>query len=161
MELYLLRHGIAADAKHGQSDYNRELTREGIEKLTRVLESARDAGAAPTLILSSPYIRARQTADLAQQILNVPQPIQFSEAFTPDAGPEKAWDEIRLYDHEPSILIASHNPLCSYLLPYLLQSPEMLVDYKKGALAALHIDPVAKQPHAKLRYLLIAKIIQP
>ena len=69
MEIYLLRHGIAADAKPGQSDASRALTEEGREKLARVLGRAGKAGMSPSLILSSPLRRAIETAEVAAQTL--------------------------------------------------------------------------------------------
>ena len=66
MQIYLLRHGIAED---GTPDSDRALTAEGREKLRRVLARARSADVAPTLILSSPYRRAVETADVAVDLL--------------------------------------------------------------------------------------------
>ena len=62
MQIYLLRHGIAEDAKPGRPDSERALTDEGRAKLRRVLKRARTADVTPSLILSSPYRRAMETA---------------------------------------------------------------------------------------------------
>ena len=72
MQIYLLRHGIAEDAAPGRPDSERALTEEGRDKLRRVLRRARSADAAPSLILSSPYRRALETAALAAEMLSYP-----------------------------------------------------------------------------------------
>ena len=65
MELYIFRHGIAEDAVAGQSDADRALTDEGRKKTAEVVKTARRAGFEPSLIVSSPYLRAIQTARIA------------------------------------------------------------------------------------------------
>ena len=69
VELYLLRHGIAKDRSASGRDADRRLTDEGRTKLRRVLERAHAAGVVPSLILSSPYRRALETAEIAAREL--------------------------------------------------------------------------------------------
>ena len=66
MQIYLLRHVIAEDAKPGHPDSERPLTAEGRDKLRRVLKRARTADLDPSLILSSPYRRALETAEIGR-----------------------------------------------------------------------------------------------
>lgn len=158
MDLYLLRHAIAEDGQLGQPDESRALTGEGIDKLKRVLAVAAAARVRPALILSSPYVRARQTAEIARERLGVARAIEFNTAFTPDADPVEAWNEIRNYREEPSLLIASHNPLCARLLPFLLNAPALSVDYKKAALAHVSLPAPGLQPRGTLEFFLSPKL---
>ena len=70
MEIYILRHGVAEEPQTGQPDSERALTSDGRKKLRNVLRTAAAAGVAPSLILTSPYKRALQTAQLAAEILD-------------------------------------------------------------------------------------------
>lgn len=65
-ELYLIRHGIAADRKHYANDADRPLTDEGVRKTRNVARRLQSLGLKFDLILTSPLVRARQTADLLQ-----------------------------------------------------------------------------------------------
>ena len=130
MQIYLLRHGIAEESRPGISDPERALTSEGREKLRRVLKQARRAGASPSLILSSPYRRALETADVAVAVLGYGGKVVRTRALTPEASPFDAWEEIRARTDEPAILLASHEPLMSGLAAFLLNSPGMQVDMK-------------------------------
>ena len=56
---------------------------------------------------------------------------------------------------EPALLLASHNPLCASLAGYLLGTPELMVDYKKGALMRIDIDSFGPQPRGVLRWFLV------
>jgi phosphohistidine phosphatase len=158
VEILLLRHGIAADARPGQPDADRALTGEGKQKLRALLRRLRKAGVRPALILSSPYLRARQTADIAREILAPDAIIVPARALTPGASPQEAWDEIRLYSNQPSVLCASHEPLCSQLAAFLLGAPELHVDFKKGALMRIDVESLSPRPRGTLRWLVSPRL---
>jgi phosphohistidine phosphatase len=65
MQLYLIRHGIAADReKYLDNDEERPLIAEGIEKTEKVALRLKEIGIRFDLILTSPFIRAYQTAEI-------------------------------------------------------------------------------------------------
>ncbi len=154
MEILLLRHGIAEDAHSGLSDAERALTKEGKEKLRRVLTRAAEAGVKPTVILSSPLKRALQTAEIAAEVLDYPGEIVRTPALTPNASAADAWNEARGRSGEESILLASHEPLMSALLAFLLNSPGLRTDFKKGALARLAVESSGPTPRCEFKWLL-------
>jgi len=154
MQIYLLRHGIADDQKPGHSDADRELTDDGRDKLRRVLKRARGADVSPSLILSSPYKRAVQTAEIAADVLGYKEKIQLTRALTPDASPRDVWEEMRVHKSENSILLASHEPLMSSLAAFLLSSPALNVDMKKAALLRIDVDRFSPDPGGLLKWML-------
>ena len=158
MELYLLRHGIAEDHSPTHQDADRALTKEGIARLRDVLQTAAKAGVAPSMILTSPYLRARQTAELAQSILKVEQPLVETDKLTPMTHPNEAWEEIRIWRKEPAILLASHEPLMGQLLGFLLGAGGLQVEFKKGAMAHVEISSFGPAPRGVLKWFLTAKL---
>lgn len=65
--LYLMRHGIAEDrAPLSGLDRDRALTSEGVTKTRLVATGLREVGVLPQRILSSPYLRSRQTAEIVR-----------------------------------------------------------------------------------------------
>jgi phosphohistidine phosphatase len=158
MEIYLLRHGIAEDVNGGHSDADRELTSEGREKLRRVLKRARSADVSPSLILSSPYKRAVQTADVAAEALEYEGKVVETEALIPNASPEQVWEEIRARHDESAILLASHEPLMSILAAFLLGAPALQVDMKKAALVRIDCDRLGREPRGVLKWMLTPAI---
>src|ERR1039457_6988275 len=111
MQIYLLRHGIAEDAKPGQPDAERPLTDEGRDKLRRVLKRARTADLDPSLILCSPYRRAIETAAVAAEVLPHKGKTGRTRALVPEAPPYEVWEETRNRKNERPILLPSHEPL--------------------------------------------------
>src|SRR5438105_3235943 len=110
MEIYVLRHGIAEDGQAGQPDAERMLTAEGKKKLRNVLRVAAKAGVAPSLILTSPYRRALQTAEIAAEVLDYKGDLLRTKALEPGSEPRAVWEEIRVHKDEASILVAGHEP---------------------------------------------------
>jgi len=154
MQIYLLRHAIAEASRTGLRDSDRALTPEGAEKLTRVLRCARAAGVQPSLILSSPYRRALQTAESAAEILRYSGKIVQTPTLTPDASAQDTWDEIRGRREESSVLLASHEPLMSALAAFLLDSPSMQIDMKKAAIVRIDCERLGAKPSGALKWML-------
>jgi phosphohistidine phosphatase len=74
MRLYLVRH---AEAASGEPDHERPLTRMGREQAARVAERLAATSPRPVAVLSSPLLRARQTAELiAEPLALEPEPDQ-------------------------------------------------------------------------------------
>jgi phosphohistidine phosphatase len=157
MELYILRHGIAED-HNAAGDAQRALTDEGRRKLRRVLERAEKAKVEPSLILSSPYKRARQTAELAAEVLGYDKKIVEIETLVPEGSPAALWEDIRARRQESAIFIAGHEPMLSSSVAWLLGYPTMQVEMKKGALARIDVDRFGPKPHGLLRWLLTPRL---
>jgi phosphohistidine phosphatase len=158
MEIYILRHGIAEDGQVGQPDAERALTSDGRKKLRNVLRVAASAGVAPSLILTSPYKRALQTAQLAAEILEYKGDLLRTPALEPASTPKAVWDEIRAHKEEARILLSGHEPLFSRLTAYLLGSQDLQVDFKKGAIACIELDRFPAEPHGVLRWMMTPKL---
>ena len=158
MQIHLLRHGIAEVGKIGMSDSERALVPEGKKKLRAVLRIAKAADVQPTLILTSPYRRAVETAEIAATELGYSGEIVKSNALRPGCAPEEVWDEIRTYSSEERILLSGHEPLFGYLAGFLLSTPSMLIDVKKGSLIRIDMDQIGLRPRGVLRWYLTPKL---
>jgi len=158
MQIYLLRHGIAEDGRPGQRDGERALTDEGGKKLRAVLKRAREAGVEPSLIITSPYRRAVETAEIAASVLGYKGELLRTNALEPQSTPEAVWEELRLHSEETQVLLAGHEPLFSVLAAFLLGAPPVLVDFKKGALLRVDVDSMGAQPRGVLRWFLAPKL---
>ncbi|MDE3166746.1 MAG: phosphohistidine phosphatase SixA, partial [Acidobacteriota bacterium] len=119
-----------------------------------VLKRARAADIRPSLILSSPYRRAVETAELAADLFRYKGDIVHSKAFVPGAGAIDAWEEIRLYSGEPAVLVASHEPLMSSTAAFLLGCVSLQVDMKKAALVCIDIESTGSVPRGILKWMI-------
>src|SRR5437660_12800028 len=132
-------------------DADRALTPEGAKKLQSVLRRARAIDVEPSIILTSPYRRARETAQIAAEVVRGASKLVDSAALTPDSSPEAVWEEIRKHKSEPQVMIVGHEPLFSSVYAYLLGSPALQIDVKKGSLGRIDVNRFNGQPQGVLR----------
>jgi phosphohistidine phosphatase len=158
MTIYLLRHGIAEPVGPGGGDATRALTEEGRSKLRAVLKTARGAGVKPDRILTSPLVRAAQTAEIAAEALGCGGKLIRTETLAPGGRPEDVWSEIRAQKDAESVLLSGHEPQFSQLAAFLLAAPELTIDFKKGALVAIEMDQLGPRPRGVLRWMLAPKL---
>jgi len=158
MEIYILRHGIAEEPKAGARDADRALTSEGRKKLREVMRVAQKAGVSPSLILSSPYRRAFETAQVAAEILGYREEILQTRALIPSSDPKAVWEEIRAHKQAKELLLVGHEPLFGCLVGHLLGTPALQMDFKKGALVRVDLDQFGVQPRGVLRWMLTPRL---
>jgi len=158
MEIYLLRHAIAEERSASGRDADRQLTEEGRQKLRKVMKRAAGAGVEPSLILSSPLIRAVQTAEIAAEFLKYAGKIVKVDSLTPDSSPREVWEEIRTRKDEPAILLAGHEPLYSATTAYLLGSTRSMVDFRKAGLVRIDVQGFGATPGGILQWMLTPKL---
>ena len=133
-KLFILRHGIAAERGGFTHDSERTLTSEGEEEMERVAKGMQKLGLEFDLILSSPYVRARQTAEIVADRFKMK--VKFTDNLIPSAEAKKLLREIEAdYGSARNILLASHDPFVSAFMSIMVAgSPAMVVDFKKGGL---------------------------
>jgi phosphohistidine phosphatase len=158
MELYLFRHGIAEDAPPGRADSSRALTDAGRERSAAVAKMARDAGVAPSLITSSPYLRALQTAEVAAKEFGYKGDLVRLPSLVPHGTPEAVWSDIRDQRDETAVLLAGHEPLMGHLAAYLLNAPSLQVDMKKSAMLRIDLASLGAEPLGVLRWMIVPKL---
>lgn len=157
MELYLLRHGIA---ENGSPDAARKLTDKGKEKSAAVTRMARGSGVEPSLIVSSPYARAVETAEIAAAELGYSGPVVRFESLVPNGTPEGVWNDISDHRSESAILLAGHEPLLSILMAWLLASPGLRVEMKKSTLVRIDVDSFRGTPRGILRWMIVPRLVE-
>ncbi|MGA7412487.1 MAG: phosphohistidine phosphatase SixA [Bryobacteraceae bacterium] len=161
MQVYLLRHGIAEEARIGMNDSDRELTTEGRRRLRETLRALANVEVSPSLIVSSTLTRALQTAEIARSVFKTKASVLRTKALTPSATVEQVWDEIRAHRGESELMLVGHEPQFSNLAAYLLGARELRVDFKKGAVLRLDLEGFGAQPRGTLRWFFLARMASP
>lgn len=123
-----------------------------------MLKRAHKAGVNPTLIISSPYTRAMETAAIAAKELQYNSEIVRSDRLLPNSAPPDVWSEIRAHRDEPSILLAGHEPLFSATVAWMVGSTRAMVDFRKGALARIDFSTIGADPRGVLQWMLTPKV---
>jgi phosphohistidine phosphatase len=144
MNLYLLRHGIAVDpSKPGSArDAERPLLPKGRRRLRQIARAMGVLKIKFDLILSSPYVRAKQTSEIAAKSLKRRKQLKFSDELTPGGNPRLLIQQLNdLHPHPENILLVGHEPYLSKLIALLTTgSTHMEIDMKKGSLCKLEAE---------------------
>jgi phosphohistidine phosphatase len=154
MRLFFLRHGIAEDRAPGKSDFQRRLTEEGVAEMEAVGKGLRKLDLRLDLILTSPLVRARETAEIAAKALDLEQALKIEERLASGCGFSDLQQALSGVPDQARVLLVGHEPDFSELVGRLIGGGSVRV--KKASLAFVDVDPV--QPgHGCLRWLLEAE----
>ena len=138
-ELYLLRHGMAVDAGTcGYDDRERPLTAEGEKKVRQLARGLRALDLGLDRIVTSPLLRARQTAEIVAGILELSDQLELAEELASDRSAESIRDWLRTRN-ENRLMIVGHNPNLSELTTLLVVGTKdrLIGELRKGGIAAL------------------------
>ncbi len=158
MNLYLLRHGIAVERGtpgYGK-DADRPLTDKGERKLWRITEAMRAMELSFDLILSSPYLRARRTAEIVAEAFKAKKKLELWDGLAVGSDRRELFHYLEHLPHRPeNVLLVGHEPYLGELATLLLTgSSGSAVDFKKGGLCRLTIQRLRPGRCATLEWLL-------
>jgi phosphohistidine phosphatase len=137
MKLYFLRHGIAADRDKWQgNDFERPLTREGRERMQREAKTIARLDLGLDAILTSPLVRAKETAEIAAEPLKLrPEP---DERLGPQFDVQRLGEIVRERDGGDCLMLVGHEPNMSETIGEIVGGAR--IDLKKGGLACVELS---------------------
>jgi phosphohistidine phosphatase len=157
MEIWLLRHAAAEETSESGKDSDRRLTAEGEKRARAVARGLAALDPGIERVLTSPYRRARQTADPAARELGLERGLAETRALEPGRDPQEILEEIRSEEAEGWLLVG-HEPHLGALLGRLVAGrPLLTIPLKKAAVARLDWDGTGP---AELRALLPARVLE-
>lgn len=162
MELYIVRHGIAVDREDPKcpADPERFLTEDGIEKSRQVAKGVAEVASIPDLILTSPYLRAVQTAELfAERLEYAKQKIQRSELLLPGAEPLQLFRELAKDKDLSSVFVFGHAPHLDDLIATAIGTKHHISSLKKAGVAFVELKRLVP-PSGELVWLATPKLLR-
>jgi phosphohistidine phosphatase len=144
MELLILRHAIAfpRDASRWPDDATRPITPEGVRKARHAARGLKRLVTPPALVLTSPLIRARDTAKIYAQEARWPEAVEC-EALSPARDPMELLTQLRRHDGKAvRVGIVGHQPHLGRLLALCLwgEARPDAFEIRKSAIAHLKFD---------------------
>lgn len=164
IELYLVRHAVAAERGPAfPDDAARPLTPEGVDRFRTAVAGLRAFGVTLDLVLTSPFTRARETAELLSAGLKPKPRLVVTDALAPGHRPAqvvsaveqhmaagKRWSRVALVGHEPDL---------GELAARLLGARGTIV-FKKGAVCRIDVDRALPGGPGTLRWLLPPAVLR-
>ena len=152
MQLFLLRHGIAEDRRAGGTDFDRALTAEGRDDLDRIARGLHRLKVAPAAILSSPLVRARQTAEIVAPVLG--RQVDIVDRLAAGVSFEEMLRVIEERSSAGSLMLVGHEPDLSTAAALLMGAPENALVLKKAGLIRVDLHGPPAVGGGQLRWLL-------
>lgn len=155
MHIYFLRHGRADRSAWDGPDDLRPLTPEGKERMHREAATMARMGLQIDVILSSPLMRARQTAEIAAQGMDLEDVLAFDERLASGFNVALLREILQERKGIQGCMLVGHEPDFSMTIEDLVGGGSVVV--RKGALARVDVDP--RTVMGELIWLIPAKVL--
>jgi phosphohistidine phosphatase len=160
-ELYLIRHGLAAErGDNYPDDAKRPLTARGIQRMKRAGKALVALDVAFDVILTSPLVRTRQTAEALASAFRDPPPIVNAPSLAPGGTHNAIVDDLAKQSHRrKKIAIVGHEPGIGELAARLmgLRKP---IQFKKGAICRIDVTALPPTGNGDLRWFVTPRILR-
>jgi phosphohistidine phosphatase len=159
MEIYFLRHASAGEPKLTRAkDEQRPLDDLGIEQCHIVGRALAALKLELDAIVSSPLLRARQTAEIVAGEIKQANKLVTDDALRPEASYQQFEQLLARHQDKQVIMVVGHNPSQTEFLNELLHGdPAEAIELKKGAVA--RVDKERNKP-AVLKWLMPPKLVR-
>jgi phosphohistidine phosphatase len=152
MKLIFVRHAAAIERSVDISEEQRYLTSEGRVFFRKTARTMLKNGIEPSLILTSPLIRAVQTADILAETLSYSGPLAVADELAPGFDIPALQRLFNMYQSVNELVLVGHEPDFSSLVVSLLNLPSGF-NFKKGAAIKLKFDPARPEKLATFKWL--------
>ena len=160
LELYLIRHGIAAErGADYPDDSKRPLTSEGISRLKKEAKALAALDVDFDLIISSPLARTKQTAEVFAQIMASRPSVSLSDSLAPAGTPAAVFTELSKHMRKGRIALVGHEPNIGELTARLIGA-RTPIEFKKGAIARIDFDVFPPKGSGQLQWFVTPKMLR-
>lgn len=160
MKLYLVRHATATEHFNSKirTDAERPLVDEGKDEAEVVAGAVKRLGAKPDLFLSSPLVRARQTAEIFAEVFNKKDSVHLTESLAPGGLASDLYKELAQYKKN-EVFCFGHMPDISRLAATMLWAgTEFDMPFKKAAVCRIDLYDLPPTNPGTLKWFINPKI---
>jgi phosphohistidine phosphatase len=159
-ELYFVRHGLAEErGDTWPDDTKRPLTEEGMSRLRKAVRGLSRIGVAIDVVLTSPLVRARQTADIVAGGLDPRPSIVNVDSLAPAGSYAAVLADLEKHSRKCRLALVGHEPMMGELAARLVGSRHP-IEFKKGGVCRIDVENLPPAGPADLRWMLTPKILR-
>lgn len=159
-ELYLIRHAIAeARGDAWPDDGKRPLSEDGMARMKKEARGLTRLGVGVDVILTSPLVRAKQTAEIVAAAFDSRPTIVNIDSLAPGASYAAFVADLEKHARKHSIALVGHEPGIGELAARLVGSRHPF-EFKKGAVCRIDLDEIPPSGPGHLRWMLTPKILR-
>jgi phosphohistidine phosphatase len=160
IELYLIRHGVAAErGDQWPDDSKRPLTPKGTSRMRKEGAALERMGVTFDEILTSPLVRAKQTAAALADGFSTKPPVTTFEPLSADGAIPDVLDGLAKYARSRRLALVGHEPGIGELAARLLGVRTPL-EFKKGAICRIDVDTLPPAKPGRLRWFVAPRMLR-
>lgn len=159
-ELYLIRHGVAeARGEAWPDDTKRPLTADGMSRLRKQARGLARLGVVLDVVLTSPLVRTRQTAEIVAAAFDPRAALVNIESLAPDGSYAAVMGDLEKHAKKARIGVVGHEPAIGELAARLIGTRHPIA-FKKGAVCRIDLDTIPTSGPGELRWLLTPRVLR-
>lgn len=161
MKLYLVRHATATERIGGavKTDADRPLIEEGRKEAQIVATALKKLGVKPDAFVTSPLVRARQTAEIFAEVLGGKDKLDYSEHLAPGGSADYLFKELNGLKRADEVFLFGHMPDMTLLAQQLLWSAELEMPFKKAGVCRIDVSDLPPTSPGVLKWFVTPKIL--
>ena len=157
MDLLILRHGEAGRRPNLENDFKRSLTVEGKQEIVEISNGLKSLNIKLDHILTSPLLRAKQTAEIVAKSLKLKTKIEETDSLKPEGNRLEFYSVLSKLKQDTVVLVVGHEPYLSEMIGEAISQSGCRMDLKKAGLARIRIMQILPKIKGELRWLLTPK----
>ncbi len=158
-ELYLIRHGKAEERGDAwPDDSKRPLTELGSEGMKKAARGLMRLGVTFDVVMTSPYVRTRQTAELVAAAFDARPQIVACESLTPNGSFQSLLEDLDAQNKRMHIAIVGHEPDLGEVAARLAGLRQAL-EFKKGAVCRIDVKTLPPAGAGNIRWFMTAPML--
>jgi phosphohistidine phosphatase len=160
---YIMRHGLASPrgAAGVSDDAKRPLTPEGKKKMQEIARGLIRLGVELDWVVSSPMVRAVETAGIVADALSAKVPMDITETLSPGGSPEALIAFLANHPHRKRVLVVGHEPDLSELAARLVGAGRHAhISFKKGGCCWISFDEFPPKSPGELVWWLTPRVMR-
>ncbi|HEY9784249.1 MAG TPA: phosphohistidine phosphatase SixA [Candidatus Obscuribacterales bacterium] len=161
MKIYLMRHATAVERIGGAilNDSQRPLTDEGKEETKAVASALKRLNTKPDLVVASPLVRAKQTAEIILEVLGAREELKTTGALAPGGTSTEIFKYLQQFDNYEDIFLVGHEPDVGRIAADLIWArPEVNIPFKKAGVIRVDTADLPPSWPGTLKWFLTPKM---
>ena len=160
-EIYLIRHGIAEERGDAwPDDAKRPLSEEGMTRMRKSMRGLARLELTIDVLLTSPLVRTRQTAEALASAFREPPPILNTPSLAPGGTHNAIVEDLAKQSHRrKKIAIVGHEPGIGELAARLLGLRKP-IEFKKGAICRIDVTALPPTGNGQIKWFLTPRILR-
>jgi phosphohistidine phosphatase len=157
VELLVLRHGEAGRSSPLPGDSKRSLTAEGKQEIEDLSNGLKSLDVKFDYILTSPLLRAKNTAEIVAKSLKFKGKIEELDALKPEGNKLEFYSILSKLKQDSMVLVVGHEPYLSEMISEAISQSDCRINLKKAGLARIRVLSTTLKIKGELRWLLTPK----